>query len=146
MKEIQLTIADISIEDIVKHPDNYPDELIGVSIDALKRIKKDIYEAMLILENHLVNKMTEDEATKMMFKDIDGNPQIITIKAGKTECKEKNADLIYKKAGFDPLEIGTFKFKPSWSKAKEARKFGGYKKEIIDQLFVEGKRGLNFKK
>jgi hypothetical protein len=57
----------------------------------------------------------------------------------------KNLDEIYSAAGFDPMEIGNLVYKPTWSKAKEAAKFGGPKKEIIDRYFKPGKPSLEVK-
>jgi hypothetical protein len=73
-----------------------------------------------------------------MFMDMEGNTRTATLSKGKIDCKEKQIADIYKAAGFIELEIGEWVFKPSWSKAKEARKFGGTKAEIIDKYFVEG--------
>jgi len=33
-------------------------------------------------------------------------------------------------------------YKPSWSKAKEARKLGGKKQKVIDEIFAEGKKTI----
>jgi hypothetical protein len=55
---------------------------------------------------------------------------------------EKGGESKYAAAGFSPDEIGGYVFKPSWSKAKEARKLGGDKQLVIDEIFTEGKPSL----
>ena len=131
--------------DIAQHPDNYPEEAVCMCLDTLKNIRSKLYEKVVIVEQNLINRMIADGSTKIGFKDVSGETKIGTLKSGTVSCTKKDIDLEYKRYGFQPLEIGEYIFKPSWSKAKEARKYGGLKKEIIDKYFIEGKKGVTIK-
>lgn len=145
MNALVVQINDINIEDIVISPHDYSDELVTATIDVLNDMSRQIKYAKYKLSTHIKSEMTKSNSTKMKIIGNDGVSKTATLKNGAMECKNKNADLIYRKAGFDPLEIGSFEFVPSWSRAKEARKFGGKKKEIIDLLFIESGKILEIK-
>ena len=144
MDELSLKIAGVGIQDIIQKPNDFPEEVVAVSLDAIRRIRSKLYEPQVLLENNLITRMEKDNSTKLLLKDGD-NERVGTLKSGKMECKEKDVDITYKDAGFDPLEIGKYIFKPEWSKAKEARKYGGSKKEIIEKVFKEGKKSIEIK-
>ena len=144
MNELQIKVAGEKLQDIIKKPNDYPEEIVAISFDTIKRIRSQLYEMQFILENNLVTRMEKDKSTKLLLKDGEVE-RIATLKAGKMECKDKDADNTYANAGFDPLEIGKYVFKPVWSQAKEAMKFGGEKKEIIEKLFKEGKKSIEIK-
>lgn len=141
----ELQISGIDLKAIKENPSNYPEEVVAAALTLCKKYMADLYETKVRLEGNIINRMTEDGATKLIYKDVSGDDKTITLSAPKMECKEKQADIAYKAAGFDPIEIGSFEFKPSWTKAKQAEKFGGAKKEIINKLFQAGKRGITIK-
>ncbi len=131
-------------DDIILNPDNFPEEQVAAEISRLKNINYRIWEAQKKLENNLIERMEKEGATKLPIINEQGQGMTITLKPGKRECKDKQVEDIYKGAGFDPLEIGKYEFVPSWSRAKKVRKLGGYKKDLIDELFKENKKTLLF--
>ena len=140
MKYLKLAGNDIS--EIAQCPENFPAELVAVAYERLKAIKSELTDYIITIEQNIISRMEEDGATKLMYMDND-KANVITLKPGAISCKAKNADEVYQQAGFQPLEIGSYEFKPSWTKAKEARKIGGEKQKIIDALFTEGRKTLN---
>ena len=131
--------------DVIMNPAEYPDEVLAVAIDGMKDVSRQLYEARVRVENTLIDRMKRENATKLDFLGKGGQRFRLTLKSGSMTCTDKTADEIYRGAGFDPLEIGEYVFKPSWSKAKEARKFGGDKQIIIDDLFKAGNPSLDIK-
>lgn len=127
----------VDIHDIVARPDAYPEEILGAAFDTLKKMNSELYSMQKTIELNLITRMHRDQATKMVFKSGD-KTKCATLLKGKMECKIKTADFIYKQAGFDPLSIGEYEFKPKWSLAKEMRKLGGKQQKIIDEIFIEG--------
>lgn len=132
----------VNINDVITRPEAYPEEVIGAAVDVIVEMSRQIREAEVRLKGHIIEKMKHDNATKLMFVSNDGGNKMITLKSGSMQCENKDADMVYKKHGFDPMEIGEYVFKPSWSKAKEARKFGGDKQLVIDELFKNGKQSI----
>lgn len=139
-------VQGINIFEIAKSPAQYPEELKSAALDIVKNnMLKILRDCKTRLELSIINGMTKDEATKLKFIGIDKEEKTLTLQTGKIDCKEKTIDKIYENNGFDPLEIGEYVFKPSWTKAKEARKLGGKKKELIDKYFAEGEKRLTIK-
>ena len=137
----EIMSIDIS-SDIVKHPENYSDEMVAAATLNIKEIINQAYEAKKRLENHIIKRMDEDDATKLYFNDSTGRELVATLRSGSVECKEKNIDQIFEQIGFQPIEIGDYVFKPSWTKAKEAAKVGGEKKILIEKYFKSGEKKL----
>ena len=144
MSIIKYNKDDYQIDGMLANPGNYPEEVVGAAIEFMQSASREINEKKRILEQNLVSRMEKDEATKMVILDYQGNERVVTLMSGKVDCKAKNADEVYREKGFDPLEIGEFVYKPSWSKAKQARKIGGEKKKVIDNLFKAGNKYLKF--
>lgn len=138
--ELQI-LPSISLDSIMADPET-PDEVVIAAVDVLSEMSRQIYEAKTVLQGRILAKMKMDNATKMSFVGRDGSQKIATLKSGTMECKRDDADEFYKQQGFDPSEIGTYKYVPSWSKAKEARKVGGIKQLAIDELFKPGNTSL----
>ena len=135
------TVNGISLRDVINTPAEYNDEVLGAAIETLNEYSRQLREAKVRLEGHLAHSMKQDGATKLIFMSADGSQRKLTLNKGKMEAST-DADEIYKKHGFDPLEIGEYKYVASWSKAKEARKLGGEKQLVIDEIFKEGKEKL----
>jgi hypothetical protein len=131
-----------TLQDVAMKPEAYPAEIKGAYLDVIKAMKSQLREVEQIIEAHLLTEMVHDNATKMVFKSIDGRDMVATRKKGAVKCESKDADEQYKASGFNPLEIGDYKFSPSWTKAKEARKLGGDKQLIIDEMFKESKESI----
>jgi len=141
----KVKIGKILLIDVIANPDKFPDEVIAASLDKVKSINSQLYEAKKILEGHLINNMEEDSATKLIFKNVKGEEMIATLKSGPMKSID-GPDIYYKEKGFNPLEIGEYVFKPSWTKAKEARKFGAAKQDAIDVIFHQGEPSIELKK
>ena len=141
--ELQV-LPSISLRDIVADP-NTPDEVCAAAVTVLDDMARQIREAKALIAGRLTAHMESENATKLKFRGPNGDDLVVTLKPGPTKCEAKNADEIYKQHGFDPLEIGTFEFHPLWSKAKEARKLGGEKQLVIDELFKSGKPSIEIK-
>jgi len=139
-----LTIP-LDITQIMEQPENFQIEAVATAIDFLTDLERNFRDKNWKLKTYLINQMKLESATKLMIKDVHGIEKIVTLKTGYKKCEDKHADQRYGQAGFDILEIGDYIFKPSWSKAKEARKFGGDKQRIIDNLFQEGNPTLEIK-
>lgn len=143
MNEIMnIEIGGITLRDVAMSPEKYPDEILAAYIDVSKSMTAQIREAQQIMEANLLKRMDDENATKLVFKNLDGAEMMATRKKGSVKCEAKNADEIMKANGFDPLAIGEYKFSPSWTKAKEARKLGGEMQVVIDDLFKEGRESI----
>ena len=131
-----------TLKDVMMNPEKYPVEIQAAYYDAIKAAKAQLREAEQILEEHILKVMADDNATKLIFKGVDGRELVATKKKGAVKCEAKDADKIMKQHGFQEGMIGSYEFKTSWSKAKEARKLGGDIQVIIDDLFKEGKETI----
>ena len=141
MNNLLILSTAIKIQDIIDSPEKYDEETKAAGLLTIKLFLSRLYESKKIIEGRLIESMDADGATKLKFL-LDGEEHIATLTAGKIDCKNKTADKVYKSAGFEPLEIGSYKYEPSWTKAKNARKLGGDKQRIIDQLFTAGEKIL----
>lgn len=141
--ELQV-LSGINLKDIIADP-NTPDEVCAAAVTVLDDMARQIREAKTLIAGRLTEHMTSENATKLKFRGPNGDDLVVTLKTGATKCEAKDADERYRQYGFDPLEIGSYKFEPSWSKAKEARKLGGDKQLIIDELFKAGKPSIEIK-
>jgi len=140
----EIRLSDIDMQDIVERPQDYPIELVGACLDVIIEMSRQVRDAKLRIEGHIIADMTAENATKFDIVGHDGVKKVLTIKSGSMQGA-KDADMRYREAGFDPSEIGEMVFKPSWSKAKEARKRGGDKQAVIDQIFKAGTSRLEVK-
>jgi len=142
MNELELKLDGFSINEIIGNIDDYPDESVLAAFDFIKKIDSELREKKLYLSKVLIDRMEADQSTKTQFIDVNGEKKMATLKKGVMRCDHKEADMKYKEAGFDPLEIGEYIFKPIWSKAKNAIKFGGEKKKILEKLFEETSKSI----
>ena len=140
----RIQLADVDIQDIVEHPGDYPIEIVGATMDVLIDMSRQLREAKLRIEGHIIADMQSDGATKVDIIGHDGAAKTITLKKGSQQAN-KNAEEMYRDAGFPAEEIGEYVFKASWTKAKEALKRGGKKKEVITQIFQQGKDSITIK-
>ena len=129
------------LEFIAKNVRNLPEEVVCAALEYGKTKASQLREINTLLEGVMIEKMKAD---KMIFKNTSGQEMIATLKTGSVKCDAKDPDITYQEQGFDPLEIGEYVFKPSWMKAKEARKLGGQKQIVIDNLFKPGKDTITF--
>ena len=142
---INVNIGPAELRDICVNPADYPEELLGAALTVVKDMQVQLREARVHVEGVLSERMQKENATKLPFRGADGKDYMATLKSGAVECKDKAAADTYAAAGFKPEEIGEYVFKPSWAKAKEARKLGGEKQLLIDELFKPGAPSLDIK-
>ena len=142
---LNISIGPAELRAICENPSTYPEELLGAALNVVKDMQAQLREAKIHVEGVLLEKMQKENASKLPFIGVDGKNYMATVKSGAVECKDKTADMAYQNAGFDPREIGEYIFKPSWTKAKEARKLGGEKQLLIDELFRAGAPSLDIK-
>jgi hypothetical protein len=140
--KVERNIQGLDIDDVICNPSAYEPEIVLAVIDSANDISRQAREVKMRLEADIISRMKKEDATKWMFIDVNGQERKATLKKGPVKCEMKEADENYKMFGFDPIEIGEYVFKPSWQKAKEARKFGGEKQKVIDGMFVEGKESI----
>ena len=145
MNALMIKINNIELHDIVKNPSQYPEELVFAAFDLIIEMGRQVNDAKLRTSQYLKGKMISENATKFNFIGLDGREKLATLKSGTVECKRKDADIVYQKHGFRPEEIGEYKFCPIWSMAKEARKHGGEKQLIIDELFKSREPSIELK-
>jgi len=134
-----------NFQEILERPDDFPEGVVAAGLDSIKKLASQIFEAKKRLEGNLIRRMVFDDATKLSFIDADGVAQDLTLSKG-TMKADKSLEGFYMGAGFDPNEIGDYVFRASWSKAKQAMKYGGAKKEIIEKYFIEGSKSLKVTK
>jgi hypothetical protein len=137
----EVKLSQETLKDIAERPGEYPIEMVGAALDVIRDMSSQLFEAKKRLEGHIIADMQAENATKMQIIGQDGERKVITLKKGKVDM-ERGAESKYAVAGFPLDEIGEYVFKPSWTKAKEARKLGGEKQLIIDEIFTEGKPSL----
>ena len=139
-------INDIDINDIVKCPDNYPTELKSVVLENLKIYSRQLYGHIQNLSGNLMKEMKTDEATKIQYINQKNETMFVTLKNGSYECKFKPDEIerIIKDAGFDPIELGEYVYQlHSWSALKSKVKLGGAIKDLIEKLYLRGKKSLS---
>jgi hypothetical protein len=130
-------------QEIISHPENYPQEMKAAVLDIIKYMEAQIKEAKTIVTGNIIEEMQKENATKILFKGIDGKEKVATLKmpSKKLSSKFKDSKVLeeyIKKNGFTPEQLGSYEFVPfSWSKMKEIRKLGGEIQALIDELYVE---------
>lgn len=133
-----LTIPGLgTISEIVENIDNYPVEVKVVVYDVLEEMTRRIKEKREYVKEKLILEMRKENQTKELFISSDGKKKILSMREGTpvpVNDAKKTVE-VWCKHGYLSEDIGEFTFKPSWSKAKEQRKFGGEKQLLIDELF-----------
>lgn len=143
-----VTLAGLgSLSEIIDNIDNYPIEVKAVVLDVLRDMNSQIYEKKRFVESKIIQDMQADNATKELFVGSDGIKKIMTLKSGSMKAEMKSDEVVnlWVKSGFNINELGNFEFKPSWSKAREQRKFGGEKQNLIDKIFKSGISSIEIK-
>lgn len=123
------------IEEVFETIDNCPLELKASIYELLVDMTRKLYDRKKFIEMKIISEMQKENATKEIFISRDGSKKTIILK---TETPKPDKTLLSKwtDSGFNISDLGEFEFRPSWSKAKEQRKFGGDKQKIIDEIFV----------
>ena len=139
---MDLIKIDETLLDVIKNPENYEIEICATSYDLLKDMAKQIRELQKGVEIRIMSEMIEDEATKLKFVSIDGTSKVATLSDGPMKAVDNSFEVI-RESGFDPDKFGNFEYKLlSWSKLKETRKLGGAVKDLIDKLYVRGRKTI----
>lgn len=140
---MELIKIDKTMLDVIEHPENYEIETCATAYGLLKDISRKIYDAQKNVEYRIIMEMEKDEATKLAYKNSVGELKVVTLKEGSMKLAVTNAEEVIKDAGYDVNQFGNYEYKLlPWSKLKEMRKLGGRVKELIDKLYVRGKKTL----
>ena len=135
---------DQTIWDVVENPEKYEIEICATSLDVLKNVGKQLYNLQKNVEIRIMEEMIKDDATKLNFMDVAGESKVLTLKPGPMKQTVDNAEDVIKDNDFDPNQLGDYQYKLfPWSKMKEMQKLGGAVKDLIDKLYVRGKRSLS---
>ena len=135
---------DETIWDVIKNPDKYEVEVCATSLNVLKDVGKYLYELQKNVEYRIMEDMIKEDATKLNFMSPAGESKVLTLKPGPMKQTVDNAEDVIRDNGFDPNQLGDYHYKLyPWSKMKEMQKLGGDIKNLIDKLYVRGKRSLS---
>ena len=135
---------DKTMWDVIEHPENYEVEVCATSLDLIKDISRKLYDMQKNVEYRIMMDMEKDDATKLQYLNVAGEPKVVTLKPGAMKMSVDNAEEVIREHGFDPNELGGYHYKLlPWSKMKEMRKLGGGIKELIDKLYIRGKKTLS---
>jgi len=128
--ELEIKKEYTNIQNIALNPDEFSLDVcvdtfsyLDTQIEQLSKLKKN-------LKDNIISRMKKNNATIIPY----GNGEIRLV-PGKI-VPTKGLEEEWSAEGFIALEVGDYVFKPSWSKAKEVKKLGGKKSEIIDKYFV----------
>ena len=140
----ELTTFMGKIKDIAENPKNYPLPQVLTAYQTIASIGKECAFHKKQLNDYIMQDMRDKDAKKAVFCDAQGNEHTCAIKPGKIFAI-KDIEAKWKDAGFEPLEIGSYEFKASWTHAKALKSFGGEKSKLIDQLFEQTTATLEIK-
>jgi len=144
----QPVFDNVTILDVLNNPNNYPEETICKVIDLVSDMSRSLKEAKENLTGNLIRRMREDNATKRLFYNSLGVQKTATLKTTTPTLNKaiKNIEGFIKNAGFEPEQLGEYKFVPhGWSIMKEIRKQGGDIQVLCDELYPEGSPTLEIK-
>ena len=134
---------DKTIWEVIENPEKFEVEVCGTSLDIIKDISKKLYDLQKNIEHRIMTEMEEQEASKLNFLDTSGNQKVLTLKPGPMKQGVDNAEDVIRESGFDPNQLGDYHYKlMPWSKMKEMQKLGGDIKNLVEKLYVRGKRSL----
>jgi len=134
---------DKTIWDAIENPEKHEIEVCSTSLDILKDVSKHLYGLQKNIEARIMDEMEKEEATKLNFLNTKGDRKVLTLKPGPMKQGVENAEDVIKEEGFDPNEFGSYVYKlTSWSEMKEMQKLGGEVKNLVEKLYVRGKKTL----
>ena len=135
----------LTLIDIARNPDSFPEEVIGAGLDVLKEFKAQIRDFEQTMTANIIRRMQTENATKLPFIGVDGKEKILTIKKGAMKLNPaiKNWEDYITQAGFTPDMLGEYKFSPlGWKDIKEIRKQGGNIQLVCDEMYKEGQPSI----
>ena len=146
MNELQVQIeGTITLIDVAENPNNYPEEVIGASLEVIKRFESRLKDMKYNISANIISRMNKDNATKIIFIGTDGKEHTLTLKKGSVKLNPdiKDYDKYIEQAGFIPESLGKMIFQPfPWKEMKEIRKQGGDIQVLIDEIYKEGTPSL----
>ena len=148
MNELTVQVQGVTLRDMASNPTQYNDETLAAGIEVIKRIEAQTREMKAAISAVLIGKMQEDNATKLLFLDVDGAERTATLKTPPKEINKKIGDvsLFVEQNGFKPEMFGNYEYVPhKWSVIKELRKQGGNVQLVCDELYVDGKPSIDIK-
>ena len=135
----------LTLIDIARNPDSFPEEVIGAGLDVLKEFKAQIRDFEQTMTANIIRRMQTENATKLPFIGVDGREKILTVKKGAMKLNPaiKNWEDYITQAGFTPDMLGEYKFSPlGWKDIKEIRKQGGNIQLLCDEMYREGQPSI----
>jgi hypothetical protein len=144
----QYPIENVTLEMIATNPNNFPEEVIGASLDVIIEMERKLREIKSAISFNIIGRMQKDNATKMQFVSTHGESKMLTLKPAtpKLNGNIKDIEEFIVKSGFAPQMLGEFKFVPhSWGKMKEIRKQGSDIQVVIDEMYVAGNPSIEIK-
>ncbi len=149
MQDIITKISDnLTLNEVGLNPNAYPEEVAAAGFDVVKEIEAQLKIYKQNIGASLMNRMNNDNATKLLFVDVKGNQKTLTLKKGsmKLNSSIKNYEEYIKKSGYMPEMLGEYLFEPfSWGKIKEIRKQGGELQVLCDEIYQEGNPSIEIK-
>jgi len=146
MTELKTLNTEMTLLDIARDPAKYPAEVKAAALSTLKQMKAQIRDIEIMISSNVISEMVLDSATKILFKDTQGEDHVLTLKSG-TKVLNKNikdAEQYVIEQGFPNL-VETKVTPISWSACKELRKQGGEIQRVIDHLYVDSDNKIEIK-
>ena len=144
--ELKTLNTEMTLLDIARDPAKYPAEVKAAALSTLKQMKAQIRDIEIMISSNVISEMVFDSATKILFKDTQGEDHVLTLKSG-TKVLNKNikdAEQYVIEQGFPNL-VETKVTPISWSACKELRKQGGEIQRVIDYLYVDSDNKIEIK-
>jgi len=144
--ELKTLNTEMTLLDIARDPAKYPAEVKAAALSTLKQMKAQIRDIEIMISSNVISEMVLDSATKILFKDTQGEDHVLTLKSG-TKVLNKNikdAEQYVIEQGFPNL-VETKVTPISWSACKELRKQGGEIQRVIDHLYVDSDNKIEIK-
>ncbi|PKL19544.1 MAG: hypothetical protein CVV49_00475 [Spirochaetae bacterium HGW-Spirochaetae-5] len=144
----EIRINNVTLSDLGNNPNTFPEEVICAGLDVIKDIKLKLREIEQNMTANLINRMREDNATKIRFINPRGEERTLTLKnaSPKLNGDIKDPEVFIRNSGFIPEALGEYKFVPfSWGKIKELRKQGGNIQLVCDELYKAGQPSIEIK-
>jgi len=144
--ELKTLNTEMTLLDIARTPQSYPAEVKAAALSTIKQMKSQLRDIEIMISSNVISEMVLDSATKILFKDTQGDDHVLTLKSG-TKVLNKNikdAEQYVIEQGFPNL-VETKVTPISWSACKELRKQGGEIQRVIDHLYVESDNKIEIK-
>ncbi len=146
MNELQIPIeGNLTLHELGNNPNTFPEEVCAAGLDVIKVLEAQIKFYKQNITANMIQRMNNDNATKLKFINTRGEEKTLTLKNGsmKLNTDIKDYDKYIEKAGYVPEMLGKMIFQPfPWKEMKEIRKQGGELQVLVDELYKEGQSSL----